>query len=802
MLPGSWSEQSETNIKTDNIQSQPMIFFKKHFLLTIITALSFGYACSQQSQTFVAGDKAFMLNNKPFLIRAAELHYPRIPKEYWEHRIQMCKAMGMNTICIYLFWNLHEQKEGIYNFSGQSDVVEFVKLIQKNGMYCIVRPGPYVCAEWDMGGLPWWLLKKKDIKVRTKDDAFFMSSLKRYLNRAVSLLAPYQIQNGGNIIMTQVENEYGVWGNDGAYMSLIRDLIRNSGFDKVQLFRCDWSSNFDRYNVDGVASTLNFGAGSNIDEQFKKFNQIFPNAPKMCSEYWTGWFDQWGRPHETRGINTFIGSLKDMLDRGISFSLYMAHGGTSFGQWAGANAPPYRPTVSSYDYDAPISEGGIATDKFFALRNLLKNYLNDGEKLGDIPAMPATTISIPAINFKQSASLFDNLPVPVKSVDVKTMESLDQGWGQLLYRTTIPASASNRKLTITDVHDFAVVYVDKKLIGKLDRRNAENTIVLPPANKNTQLDILIETEGRVNFGEAIIDRKGITKKVELSDDKTSVELKNWLIYKFPVDYSFQKSKNYSTVAKSGAGWYKATFNLKETGDSYLDMSFWGKGMVYVNGHNLGRFWNIGPVQTLYVPGVWLKKGDNEIIVMDVNGPEKTTITGVKKAILDKIKLDNSLLNRKPGQNLDLSASKPVATGSFDNSKGWKDIPLDNIAGRYLVIEALNAQKENDPTTSVAEIELIRKDGQTLSTLDWKILYASSEELLSSNTADKIFDNQESVIWLTQVTGEKPKHPHAVVIDLGSVQPIKAVRILPRGDKSDQGMIRDYRIYLQANPFKF
>ena len=244
------------------------LFLAALFFMTVpgISPAQFG-----KEGTFIAGKNEFLLNGKPFIIRAAELHYPRIPKAYWEHRIQMCKAMGMNTICIYLFWNLHEQVQGVYNFSGQQDVAEFVQLIQKNGMYCIVRPGPYVCAEWDMGGLPWWLLKKKDLQVRTNQDSFFMQSVKAYMNKAAEQLATLQIQNGGNIIMVQVENEYGVWGNDEQYMGSIRDNIRTAGFDKVQLFRCDWSSNFDRYKLEGVASTLNFGAGSNIDNQFKKF---------------------------------------------------------------------------------------------------------------------------------------------------------------------------------------------------------------------------------------------------------------------------------------------------------------------------------------------------------------------------------------------------------------------------------------------------------------------------------------------------------------------------------------------------
>lgn len=304
-------------------------------VIIICWLVSLAVVTNAQSKpgTFTTGNKEFLLNGKPFVIRAAEIHFPRIPREYWDQRIKLCKVLGMNTICIYLFWNFHEESPDAFDFRGQKDVAEFVRLTQKNGMYCIVRPGPYACAEWDMGGLPWWLLKKKDIQVRTNKDAYFMERAAKYLKEVGKQLAPLQIQNGGNIIMVQVENEYASYGSDQSYMEAIRNTVRQAGFDKVQLFRCDWSSNFQKYKLDGVATTLNFGAGSDIEKQFSTFQTAYPNAPLMCSEYWTGWFDHWGRPHETRAISTFIGSLKDMLDRKISFSLYMAHGGTSFGQW-------------------------------------------------------------------------------------------------------------------------------------------------------------------------------------------------------------------------------------------------------------------------------------------------------------------------------------------------------------------------------------------------------------------------------------------------------------------------------------
>ena len=319
---------------------------------------------------FAVGDKTFLMDGKPFVVNAAEVHYPRIPRPYWEHRIKMCKALGMNTLCLYVFWNIHEQKEGVYDFTGQNDVAEFCRLAQKNDMFVIVRPGPYVCAEWEMGGLPWWLLKKKDIKLRERDP-YFMERVRLFEKEVGKQLAPLTVENGGPIIMAQVENEYGSYGTDKPYVSEIRDIVKQSGFDKVALFQCDWSSNFTNNGLDDLTWTMNFGTGANIDQQFRRLGELRPNAPKMCSEFWSGWFDKWGARHETRPADDMVAGIDEMLSKGISFSLYMTHGGTSFGHWAGANSPGFAPDVTSYDYDAPINEWGQPTEKYWILRRTM-----------------------------------------------------------------------------------------------------------------------------------------------------------------------------------------------------------------------------------------------------------------------------------------------------------------------------------------------------------------------------------------------------------------------------------------------
>ena len=467
------------------------------------------------AQSFSIGDKTFLLNDQPFVIKAAEIHYPRIPREYWDHRIKMCKSLGMNTICIYVFWNIHEQTPGEFDFTGNNDIAEFCRLAQENDMYIIVRPGPYVCAEWEMGGLPWWLLKKKDIRLR-EDDPYFMERVAIFEEKVAEQLADLTVAKGGNIIMVQVENEYGSYGENKKYIGEIRDVIRKN-FPDVELFQCDWSSNFTRNGLDDLVWTMNFGTGANIDQQFKKLKELRPDSPLMCSEFWSGWFDNWGRKHETRDAKAMVDGLREMLEKNISFSLYMTHGGTTFGHWGGANSPGFSPMCTSYDYDAPINEAGQVTPKFWELRKMLKDFMPAGEKQSKVPAA-INVISFPKVEFTQVAPLFENLPEAKSSYDIKTMEEFDQGWGSILYRTTLPEINGQSKLAVLDAHDWAQVFIDGKKIGTLYRKNGEKELVLPSVRKGAQLDILVEAMGRINFGRAIKDFKGISDKVELTID--------------------------------------------------------------------------------------------------------------------------------------------------------------------------------------------------------------------------------------------------------------------------------------------
>ena len=784
---------------------------KVKLLITLIFAVLplFMYAGD-----FTVGNKTFLLNGEPFVVKAAEVHYPRIPQAYWDHRIKMCKALGMNTLCIYVFWNIHEQREGQFDFTGNNDVAEFCRLAQKNGMYVIVRPGPYVCAEWEMGGLPWWLLKKKDIRLR-EQDPYFMERVKIFEKKVGEQLAPLTIQNGGPIIMVQVENEYGSYGENKPYISEIRDCLRGIYGDKLALFQCDWSSNFEKNGLDDLVWTMNFGTGANIDHEFARLKKLRPNAPLMCSEFWSGWFDKWGANHETRPAKDMVDGMDEMLSKGISFSLYMTHGGTSFGHWAGANSPGFAPDVTSYDYDAPINEYGGTTEKFFQLRKMMQKYSD--KPLPAIPARPANMINIPAFELRERADILLGADSLVMNSPLRTMEELNQGWGSMVYVTTLPEIDSPSVLTLNDCHDFAQVFIDTTYVGKIDRVRNEKSLLLPAVKKGQELKILIEAMGRINFGRAIKDYKGITESVTLSTDRDGHELiwnlKRWNIFTIPDSYDAAKKAldtakcdSLTKMMFKGSGYYRGYFNLKKVGDTFLNMEAFGKGQVYVNGHAVGRFWSIGPQQTLYVPGCWLKKGKNEVIVLDVVGPSVKAyyFTKDKKRLspwlfaqnhpeLDLLNVEKSRTHNNPGDKPDLNSATPLNAGTLAAGNGWQMVRFDKPkTGRYLAIQALSTYDGKD-VVSVAELYAINANGGRLSRESWTVKYADSEETKrGNNTAEKSFDLQESTYWRTE---KGVALPHLVVIDLGSEQTITGIDYLPRMEESAPGSIKDYKIFV-------
>ncbi|MBQ9641968.1 MAG: beta-galactosidase [Bacteroidaceae bacterium] len=776
---------------------------KKHLFLALLLSLLAAVPVSAQKAkgTFEAGKGTFLLNGKPFVVKAAEVHYPRIPRPYWEHRIKMCKALGMNTICIYVFWNIHEQQEGQFDFTGNNDVAQFCRLAQKNGMYVIVRPGPYVCAEWEMGGLPWWLLKKKDIRLR-EQDPYFMERVKIFEEKVGEQLSPLTIQNGGPIIMVQVENEYGSYGEDKPYVSAIRDCLRGIYGGELALFQCDWSSNFTKNGLDDLVWTMNFGTGANIDQQFRRLGELRPDAPKMCSEFWSGWFDKWGARHETRPAKDMVEGMDEMLSKGISFSLYMTHGGTSFGHWAGANSPGFAPDVTSYDYDAPINEYGQTTPKFFELRKMMEKYLDKGQKMPAVPKAPMPIITVPKFQLTEFTPLIKGLSNVVVTPEPKTFEEMDLGWGTMVYTTFLPEITSQSVLS-GEFHDFAQVFINGKYIGKIDRVKNEKSLTLPPVKKNSELVIVVEAMGRINFGRAIKDFKGIVGDVTITGEMDKCEViwkpKAWV--NVPINDEYQTAvEAFNTdvpVTIKGdlakPGYYRGYFNLSKVGDTFLNFETWGKGQVYVNGHAMGRIWSIGPQQTLYVPGCWLKKGKNEVIVLDVVGPKEAVVWGQDKPELNKLQLEKSNKHNNIGDKPDLNSDTPAAQGQFQSGNGWQTVKFNAPKkGRLLCLEALSTQAGDD-VVAVAEIYALGADGKRLSREPWTTKYADSENENGNHTGDKIYDLQESTYWQT-VKGAG--FPHLLVIDLGSEQTVSGIEYLPRAEQGAPGSVKNYKIYIK------
>ena len=591
------------------------------------------------AHTFTVTDGRFALDGKPFQVISGEMHYPRIPREYWRARLKLAKAMGLNAVTLYTFWNVHESVPGTYDFSGQNDVAEFVREAQQEGLYVILRPGPYVCAEWEFGGFPAWLLKDPQTVVRSRDPKYMVPAT-RWLHRLGGELAPLQLARGGPIIAVQVENEYGSFGDDREYLEQTRRALIEAGFDSALLYTADNNQDktkgTSRGSLPDLPAAINFGPGE-AQAQFALLRENRPRGPFMNGEYWDGWFDHWGGERHLPDPRQQAVDLAWMLGQGYSVSLYMFHGGTSFGWMNGANwdHEQFQPDVTSYDYGAPLDESGRPTAKYFALRDVITKVTGTAPQ--PVPPTPATQAIAP-FALAESASLWDNLPAPVNSHDLQTMEDLDQAYGYILYRTSLAAAGSG-DLVIDGLHDYALIYVDGKLVGSLDRRLKQSRLPLPISGG--RLDVLVENAGRINYSvELRKDRKGITGSVTLN----GTPLHDWKIYSLPLQNG--SSLHYGSAPCAAAPcFYRGTFNTAASGtaaaDTFLDTAGWNKGFVWLNDRPLGRMWNIGPQRTLYVPGVWLKPRDNEVIVLDLLGLKRPQLSSLREPILDAVKKNPS-----------------------------------------------------------------------------------------------------------------------------------------------------------------
>ena len=600
------------------------------FFLILSLAFISSAASAQQAApgSFAVQNGKFLLNGKPFQIIAGEMHYQRVPRVYWRDRFRMAKAMGLNTITTYVFWNAHEPRPGAYDFSGNNDVAEFVREAQQVGLYVNLRPGPYSCAEWDFGGFPAWLLKDHSTIVRSRDPKFIEPAA-RWIKRLGQELAPLQIGNGGPILLVQVENEYGSFGDDHAYTEQIHRMFVDSGFTKSLMYTADGAEEIPAGSVPGLVVAINFGAWGpgEAEKNFAELKKLRPDGPFFNSEFWDGWFDHWGSKHANANTPNESSNLEWILRQGYSVSLYMFHGGTSFGWMNGANSDGknYEPDVTSYDYAAPLDESGRPTPKYFAFRDLIAK--TTGTTPPPVPTQPPP-MKVPPFNLAEGVSLWNVLPAPVHSEQILSMEDLDQAYGYILYRKHLDGPAAGA-LALDELHDYAQVYLDGKLIGALDRRLSQNRlrVEVPPAG--ARLDILVENTGRINFNVSMRgERKGITKQVTLSGKPVL----GWDIYPLPLAEPAKLS--FARTPCEGPCFYRASFPVDTPADTFLDTSAFTKGEVWLNGRALGRVWTIGPQKTLYVPGPWLHSGENEVIVFDLNGQPGRTLLGRDTPILD------------------------------------------------------------------------------------------------------------------------------------------------------------------------
>ncbi|MCE5168624.1 beta-galactosidase [Paenibacillus profundus] len=558
--------------------------------------------------------KQFFVEGKPTQLISGAVHYYRIVPEYWEDRLLKLKALGCNCVETYIAWNMHEPREGQFNFEGMADVAEFVRVAERVGLYVIVRPSPYICAEWEFGGLPAWLLKD-EMRLRCSDPRY-LDKVAAYYDALLPQLTPLLATQGGPIIAVQIENEYGSYGNDHAYLQSLRQMLIERGVD-VLLFTSDGPQDdmLQGGMAEGVLATVNFG--SRVEEAFDKLKEYQQDAPLMCMEYWNGWFDHWFEQHHTRNIEDASNVLDDMLRIGASVNFYMAHGGTNFGFWNGANhGGKYEPTVTSYDYDVAISEAGDLTPKYYAFREVIGKYAELPE--GELPANTPKA-DYGAVQVSRRVSLFDTL---ASMADAKTsvcpepMEKYGQNYGFIMYSTRISGPRPESRLTIQDVRDRALVFLDRKLVGVVERWDPKSIPVVIPEG-GAQLDILVENMGRVNYGPELYDRKGITHGVRLNGQF----LFHWEVRNLELETldGLRFDAPASELEGEQPGFYEATLTIEGTPkDTFLRLDGWKKGVVFINGFNLGRYWEVGPQQTLFVPAPILRKGGNDIVVFELH----------------------------------------------------------------------------------------------------------------------------------------------------------------------------------------
>ncbi|MEX0171211.1 glycoside hydrolase family 35 protein [Streptomyces sp. LMG1-1-1.1] len=559
-------------------------------------------------------DGGFTLDGESFRILSGGLHYFRVHPEQWQDRLRKARLMGLNTVETYVPWNLHQPRPDHFVMDGGLDLPRFLDLAAAEGLHVLLRPGPYICAEWEGGGIPSWLLADPGIRLRSRDPRF-LAAVDDYFTRLLTPLRPYLASQGGPVLAVQVENEYGAYGDDTAYLEHIADSLRACGVD-VPLFTCDQPVDLERGALPGVLATANFGSGA--ARGLAALREQQPKGPLMCTEFWIGWFDRWGAHHVVRDPEHAAGELDELLATGASVNFYMFHGGTNFGFTNGANDKhTYRPTVTSYDYDAPLDEAGDPTAKFTAFRDVIARYAPVPD--GPVPP-PGAKLAARTVRLTESAGLLAHAATLGTAVEARrplAMEELEQDFGFVLYETTLPLKGP-ALLEVEHVRDRAQVFVDGLPVGVLERENHEHALALTAPRAGSTLTVLVENQGRVNYGQGIHDRKGLLGKVLLD----GAELAGWTSRPLPLTDLDGLTFAPATTTPVGPAFHRGTFEVTDPADTFLHLDGFTKGNAWINGFALGRHWSRGPQRSLYVPAPVLRAGTNEIVVLELHAAHR------------------------------------------------------------------------------------------------------------------------------------------------------------------------------------
>ena len=562
-------------------------------------------------------DEGFQLDGEPFRILSGGLHYFRVHPEQWADRLHKARLMGLNTVDTYVPWNLHAPRRDAFGLDGILDLPRFLDLAAAEGLHVLLRPGPYICAEWEGGGLPSWLLADPTMELRTTHPGF-LAAVDEYLDRLLPAVLPYLATRGGPVLAVQLENEYGAFGEDAGYLTRLAQGLVKRGVD-VPLFTSDQPGDLARGGLDGVLRTVNFGSG--VARGLAALRAQQPAGPLMCTEFWNGWFDRWGGKHTVRAPADAARTLDELLSAGASVNFYMFHGGTNFGFTNGANDKGnYRATITSYDYDAPLDEAGDPTPKYEAFRSVIARH--SAEPAEPVPAR-SPKFALSGIELTEQAPLFadlDALGAPVVGDRPLTMEELGQDFGFVLYTTRLETPGPTR-LAVGAVRDRAQVFLDGQPVGVLERENHEHTLTFTVPPGGAELRVLVENQGRVNYGVALHDRKGLIGPVTLNG--TAVD--TWSSLPLPLLDLTPFGFAHSDAPVPGPVLHRGTFHADLAADSHLHLDGWTKGNAWINGFNLGRYWSRGPQLSLYVPAPVLRAGTNEIVLLELHGSTSRTV---------------------------------------------------------------------------------------------------------------------------------------------------------------------------------